>query len=88
MKKHNKRSFLSASRYGGLLPVMLVALALSGCGKSPDRPMPPQAPPKPQVMTKTFADDVQRAVFSYSPKKTIDFQNGKGAKIERRVIHT
>ena len=88
MKNYNERSFLHASRHGRLLSAVLFALALSGCGNGPDRPTPPQAPPKPQVMVKAIADDVQRAVLSYSPNKTIDFQNGKGIKIERRVIHT
>lgn len=89
MKNYNERSFLSASCYGRMLPAVLSALILASCSKSPDRPTPPQAPPKPKVMVKkAIADDVQRAVFSYSPKKTIDFQNGMGVKIERRVIHT
>jgi hypothetical protein len=88
MKNDNECAFHRAFSAMRMLPAALFALILSGCGKSPERPMPPQAPPRPQVMVKQFADDVQRAVFSYSPGKTIDFQNGKGIKIERRVIHT
>lgn len=88
MKNYNERSFLFSSCHGRLLPAAVFALALSSCGKASDRPTPPQTPPRPQVMTKAIADDVQKAVFSYSPNKTIDFQNGKGVKIERRVIHT
>lgn len=88
MKNDNERSSLCVFRVARLLPAALFALILSGCGKSPERPTPPQAPPRPQVMGNPIADDVQKAVFSYSPGKAIDFLNGKGIRIERRVIHT
>lgn len=88
MKNYNERSFLYATCRGRMLPAMLFALGLASCGKSPEQPTPPQAPPKPKVMVKAISENVQKAVFSYSPEKSIDFQNGKGIKIERRVIHT
>jgi hypothetical protein len=89
MKNHNERSAISGvSRYANWLLAALAVLVLSSCGKSPDRPMPPQGPPKPQVMTKALSSDVQRAVFSYSSKPHGEFQNGRGGKIVRHVIHT
>jgi hypothetical protein len=89
MNNYNLRSALSrASHYGNPLLALLAVLALSSCGKSPEQPAPPQGPPKPQVMTKAFSSDVQRAVFSYSSKPTKQFENAQGVKIVRHVIHT
>ncbi|OGB27020.1 MAG: hypothetical protein A3I66_22315 [Burkholderiales bacterium RIFCSPLOWO2_02_FULL_57_36] len=88
MKNYNQRASIFPSLYGSALPALLLALALSSCGKSPERPVPPQAPPKPQVMAKAFSSDVQKAVFSYSSKPSIYFQNGQGARIKHHVIHT
>jgi hypothetical protein len=50
--------------------------------------MPPQGPPKPQVMIKQFSTDVQRAVYSYSSKPTDEARDAQGVKIVRHVIHT
>ena len=89
MKNHNKRSAICRTgRYRNRLLVMLAVLALSSCGKSADRPIPPQSPPKPQIMTQASSSDVQRAVFSYSSKQDSQFQNGQGIKIVRQVIRT
>jgi uncharacterized lipoprotein YajG len=75
---HYKKSLLAA----------LSVLVLAGCNRSPDRPSPPQAPPRPQVMEDKFSADVQRAVFSYSSKPSFHIQDGRGKKLERLVIHT
>lgn len=89
MKNHNKRSAMRrACRCRHRWLAMLAVLALSGCGKYLDRPIPPKGPPKPQVMTRAFSSDVQKAVFSYSSKPDSQFQNGQGIKIVRQVIHT
>jgi len=88
MKNCNERASISLARHGSSLLMVLLALALSGCDKSSDRPVPPQAPPKPQVMAKASSTDVQKAVFSYSSKPSFHLQNGQGVKIGRRVIHT
>ena len=89
MNNNNKQSAINhESPYRSRLLAMLVVFTLSGCGKSPDRPMPPQGPPKPKVTTNAFSSDVQRAVFSSSSKPAGHFQNGQGVKIVRDVIHT
>ena len=88
MKNQNERSSLCSPRYRSALPVLLLALFISGCGKSPERPGSPQTPPRPQVMDKAFASDVHKAVFSYSSEPSTHFQDGRGLRIQRRVIHT
>lgn len=89
MNNYDQRPAASGiSRYGVPLLALLAVLALSSCGKSPDRPVPPNTPPKPQVMTKASPSDVQRAVFSYSSKPDGQLQNGQGVKIVPHVIHT
>lgn len=89
MNNYNRQSAPGRpSHHRNALLAACAVLALSSCGKSPDRPLPPQGPPKPQVMIKQFSTDVQRAVYSYSSKSTGEARDREGVKIVRHVIHT
>jgi hypothetical protein len=88
MKNYDERSSICTPRFGHALLAVFSILLLSSCDRPGEQSTPPQAPPKPQVMTKTFSSDVEKALFSYSSKPVHEFQNGRGMKIERVVIHT
>jgi hypothetical protein len=89
MKNYNRLSDPGrTSRHRKALLAVCAVLALSSCGKSPERPVPPQGPPKPQVMLKQFSTDVQRAVYSYSSKPNEQAGDGQSVIIVRHVIHT
>jgi hypothetical protein len=76
----------AASR-ASLLAIFL-ACSLSGCDKKPGNPIPPQAPPKPQAAADSLQIKVQRAVFTYSSKRPMQYQKGTGATVEPVTIHT
>ncbi len=50
--------------------------------------MPPQAPPKPRAAISMPSSDVQNALFIYSSKSPLDFQNALGASVKHHVIRT
>jgi hypothetical protein len=88
MKKYNEQSVTSLSRYKAPLLIALLACALSSCNKAPDRPTPPQAPPKPQTAAKIPLPTGQKAVFTYSSKPAFHYQDAQGTKLKRRVLRT
>jgi hypothetical protein len=90
MKKYDDRFSISSSRYRNPLMIVLLACILSSCNKSPNRPVPPQAPPKPkaQVMPAILASDMQKALFIYSSRPLFHYENGQGPIMQRHVIRT
>lgn len=89
MEKYNNHSSLITAGIKSCALTMLFIGALIGCGKSGNRPMPPQAPPKPQAVAPTYSpSDVQKAVFTYSHSPSIHYQNGLGLEIPKLVIRT
>jgi hypothetical protein len=88
MKKYNSQSSLITAGIKSCVLSALLAGAIASCGKSADRPMPPQAPPKPQVAPMSSLQNVQKAIFTYSHSPSIHYQNGLGVEIPPLVIRT
>ena len=82
-----------------ILLTICLALAMVACERSPNRPMPPQSPPKPKAASNApnagnehpgiyDASNVSSAVFKYSSPTEIQFQNAQGRTVKRLVIRT
>jgi hypothetical protein len=55
------------SRRGGLAACMLALLGLFACDRPGDQPLPPESPPRPEVMTESvLRADIRNAVYSYT----------------------
>jgi hypothetical protein len=90
---------MSSAGIKSVLLTVCLALAMVACGKSPNRPMPPQAPPKPKAETNApnagnehpglyDASNVSSAVFKYSSSTELQYQNAQGKPVKRLVIRT
>ncbi len=88
MTNYTRRSPTFTPRPGYPLLGFVCLLALAGCEKPSEQPSSPQEPPKPKVMTEIISPEVKRAVFTYSSKPAVQFQDGRGTAIERHVIQT
>jgi hypothetical protein len=82
-----------------LFIAVCAVLAIGACQDGPDRPIPPQAPPKPQAAAQATgtenvhpslydASNVQGAVFKYTSSSTLQYQNAQGKTVKRFVIRT
>jgi hypothetical protein len=68
---------------------VLFAGTIVACGKTPGGPTPPHSPPKPQISA-GVASHVQKAVFSYTGQRRIQFQyqDPTGPKTPKLIIQT
>ncbi|MES2538236.1 MAG: hypothetical protein V4632_20440 [Pseudomonadota bacterium] len=83
MKKFNY--WFGRSCCKGAVLTGLLACALASCEKAPDKPVPPQAPPRPEATVDISPSDFQNAVFTYSSSKTTSSQSGLSATIREHV---
>lgn len=68
---------------------ILFACTMVACGKYPERPSSPQAPPRPQASA-GVASHVHHALFSYTGNGALRFhyQEPSGEKMPKLVIQT
>jgi hypothetical protein len=67
MAKYDRQSGKRTTAFGKHWIVVLYAIGLCACGRAPDNPMPPKAPPKPRMMPQSQSEAVvvKRALYSY-----------------------
>jgi hypothetical protein len=70
--------------------VFLIALTgpLSACDRAPERPIPPQSPPRPMATDHDQARHVRNAVLTREAAPYFHFQQGSDVSVRRLVIRT
>jgi hypothetical protein len=78
-----------AAKIGIFLLAGLLSGLLAGCGKAPGR-MPSPGPHRPQVSAAELSSHVHKAILTWSRSSgpAMEFQDGRGIRLERHLIMT